>query len=122
LRDGRLPEVARANEVAVNANFADAHGFSLGSRFEGQFGANRVMLTIVGIVLSPEYVYAIGPGDMMPDNRRFGVVWMPEETLAALYDLDGVFNAVGLVLLPGVSEEAVIVEVDRLLDRFGGIG
>ena len=38
LRDGRLPEVARANEVAVNANFADAHGFGVGSRFEGQFG------------------------------------------------------------------------------------
>ncbi len=122
LRDGRLPEVARANEVAVNANFADAHGFGVGSRFEGQFGAKRVMLTIVGIVLSPEYVYAIGPGDMMPDNRRFGVVWMPEETLASLYDLDGAFNAVSLILLPGANEAAVIDEVDRLLDRYGGVG
>ena len=122
LRDGRLPEIARANEVAVNANFADAHGFGLGSRFEGQFGAKRLTLTITGIVLSPEYVYAIGPGDMMPDNRRFGVVWMPEDTLASLYDLDGAFNAVSLILLPGANEAAVIDEVDRLLDRYGGIG
>lgn len=122
LRDGRLPEVARANEVAVNANFADAHGFGIGSRFEGQFGAKRVLLTIVGIVLSPEYVYAIGPGDMMPDDRRFGVVWMPEDTLASLYDLDGAFNAVSLILLPGANEAAVIDDVDRLLDRYGGVG
>jgi putative ABC transport system permease protein len=122
LRDGRLPEVTRANEVAVNADFADAHGFNVGSRFVGQFGSARVALTIVGIVLSPEYVYAIGPGDMMPDNRRFGVVWMPEETLAALYDLDGAFNSVSLILLPGTNPVAVIDEVDRLLEPYGGIG
>ena len=42
-------------------------------------GGAKIELTIVGIVLSPEYVYAIGPGDMMPDNRRFGVIWMPED-------------------------------------------
>lgn len=122
LREGRLPEVARANEVAVNANFADAHGFGIGSRFAGQFGAKRVMLEIVGIVLSPEYVYAIGPGDMMPDDRRFGVVWMPEETLAALYDLDGAFNTVSLLLLPGASVPAVIAALDGLLERYGGVG
>ena len=28
---GRLPEPGRANEVAVNADFADAHGFDIGS-------------------------------------------------------------------------------------------
>jgi putative ABC transport system permease protein len=122
LRDGRLPEIARANEVAVTANFADAHGFGIGARFAGQFGAKRVTLTVVGIVLSPEYVYAIGPGDMMPDNRRFGVVFMPEATLASLYDLDGAFNAVSLILLPGANQAAVIDELDRLLDRYGGIG
>ena len=122
LRDGRLPEPGRTNEVAVSAGFADAHGFVPGSRFTGQFGGTRLSLAIVGIVLSPEYVYAIGPGDMMPDNRRFGVVWMPEETLASLYDLDGAFNAVSLILLPGANEASVIDALDRLLARYGGIG
>jgi hypothetical protein len=28
-------------------------------------------LSITGITLSPEYVYAIGPGDMVPDQRRY---------------------------------------------------
>ena len=32
---GRLPEAARANEVVVNANFAEAHGFTIGSTFSG---------------------------------------------------------------------------------------
>ena len=33
-------------------------------------------LTIVGIALSPEYVYAIRPGEIIPDDRRFGMLWM----------------------------------------------
>ncbi len=122
LRDGRLPEMTRANEVAISAGFAEAHGFGVGSRFTGQFGSAKVTLTVVGIALSPEYVYAVGPGDMMPDNRHFGVVWMPEETLAALYDLDGAFNALSLMLLPGTSRAAVIDEIDRLLEPYGGTG
>ena len=51
---------------------------------------------MVGIALSPEFIYALGPGDLMPDDRRFAVLWMSEKALAGLFDLDGAFNAVTL--------------------------
>jgi len=120
LREGRFPEPARTNEVAVNFDFAEAHRFEIGSRFEAIVAGSKITLTIVGIVLSPEYVYALGPGDMMPDNRRFGVMWMPESVLAGLYDLDGAFNSVGLRLLRDADESAVIEAVDTLLEPYGG--
>ena len=122
LREGRLPEPARANEVAVNANFAEAHGFGLGDSFEAIVSGSQLRLTVVGIVLSPEYVYAIGPGDLMPDDRRFGIVWMPEATLASLFDLGGAFNDVSLRLLPGANEAAVVEQVDALTAPYGGVG
>jgi hypothetical protein len=86
LREGRLPESGRANEVAVNVNFAVAHELGIGDTFDAVVSGSRLRLTIVGTVLSPEYVYAIGPGDLMPDDRRFGVMWMPEAALASLFD------------------------------------
>lgn len=122
LREGRLPEAARANEVAVNANFAAAHHFGAGSEFDAVMNGTRLTLTIVGIVLSPEYVYAIGPGDMMPDDRRFGVLWMPEAVLASLFKLDGAFNSVSLRLLPNASGAAVLDRLDALLKPYGGVG
>ena len=64
---------------------------------------------VTGIALSPEFIYALGPGDLMPDERRFGVVWMPERALAAAYDLDGAFSNVVLKLVPGASQP----DVDR---------
>jgi putative ABC transport system permease protein len=120
LRDGRLPEAARANEVVVNSGFADAHGFVVGSTFSAIVNGSKLTLSIVGIVLSPEYVYTLGPGDLMPDNRRFGVLWMPERLLAGLYDMEGAFNSVSVRLLHAGDERAVIAELDRILAPYGG--
>jgi putative ABC transport system permease protein len=58
----------------------------------------------------------------MPDDRRFGIVWMSEKTLAAAYDLTGAFSNVAVKLLPYASEGAVIERLDALLARYGGLG
>lgn len=120
LRGGRLPDPQRGGEVAVNENFAKAHGFVPGDRFAAVVNGKRLELTIVGVVLSPEHVYSLGPGDMMPDDRRFGVLWMAEEPLARLFDLEGAFDSVSFRLLPGASATAVIEAVDNLLKPYGG--
>ena len=61
-------------------------------------------LTVVGIALSPEYVIQIQAGSMVPDNKRFGVVWINESELAAAFDMEGAFNDVALQLMPGANE------------------
>ena len=101
LREGRLPERARTDEVTVNEAFAKAHRMQIGSTFKALLNGKKRELKIVGVALSPEFIYALGPGDLMPDDRRFAVLWMSEKALAALFDLDGAFNAVSLKLLPG---------------------
>ena len=44
----------------------------------------------------------------MPDDRRFGIIWMSEKALASAYDLDGAFSSVSLKLLRDASEREVI--------------
>ncbi len=122
LRSGRLPQAGAAGEVVVNESFAAAQGFTIGSTFAAIMNGRKRDLTIVGIGLSPEHIYAIGPGDLMPDDRRFAVMWMSEKALAAVFDLEGAFNSLCIGLLKGASERAVIEEVDRLLRRYGGRG
>jgi putative ABC transport system permease protein len=122
LREGRLPEPGRGNEAVVNADFADAHHFAPGAEVGAIVDGSKITLTIAGIAYSPEFVYALGPGDLMPDNRRFGVFWMPEETLAALVDREGAFNSVSLRLLPDTNVDTVIERLDDLLAPYGGTG
>src|SRR6185503_15935174 len=79
-------------------------------------------LTIVGVVLSPEYVYAIRPGDMFPDPRRYGVFWMNRRSLASAFDMEGGFNDVSLEVTGGIATSDIIATVDRLLEPYGGRG
>ena len=120
VRAGRLPEPGSSDEVAVSESFALAHGFAPGSRLSAILNGRKRELVIVGIVLSPEFIYAIGPGDRMPDDRRFGILWMPEKALANAYNLDGAFSSVTVKLLRGASEREVAMRLDALLDRYGG--
>jgi putative ABC transport system permease protein len=122
LREGRLPEPERIDEVTVNEAFATAHRLRPGSSIKALINGKRRHLRIVGIALSPEFIYAVAPGDIMPDDRRFAVLWMSEKAAAALFDLDGAFNSVSLRLIPGSSEAEAIERLDRLLARYGGTG
>jgi putative ABC transport system permease protein len=122
LREGRLPERERINEVTINEAFANAHSMHVGATIKALLNGKKHELRVVGIALSPEFIYALGPGDLMPDDRRFAVLWMSERALAALLDLDGAFNSISLKLLPGTSQPEVIKRVDDLLACYGGTG
>ncbi|MEN9410174.1 MAG: hypothetical protein RL216_2148 [Pseudomonadota bacterium] len=122
LRAGRLPEPAVADEAVVSQDFALAHGLQQGARLMVVMNGKRRALTITGIALSPEFIYALGPGEMMPDPRRFGVVWLPRPALEQAYDLKGAFSNLVLRLAPGLSEPRVIAALDRITAPFGGGG
>ena len=122
LRRGRWIAPGRPDEVLVSEAFADKNGFGPGDSLTAVLNGTRRQLRIVGIALSPEYVYSIRSGDLMPDPRRFGVLWMEGKALSAVFDLEGSFNDVVLRLVPGASEKEVMVRLDRVLAPYGGLG
>lgn len=122
LVSGRLPDPINTDEVLVNAPFAEDNGFELGDSFSANLRGQKRELFIVGTVLSPEFVYTIGPGAFMPDNAAFGIIWMSERAAAAAFDMTGAFNDVSLALAAGTRTEAVIDRLDTLLEPFGGLG
>jgi putative ABC transport system permease protein len=122
LRRGRWPEPGRADEAIASEAFADANGLEVGDRIGAVLRGRWQLLRVVGVGISPEYVYEIQGTNIFPDNRRFGVIWMGREALGPAFDMDGAFNDVSIVLAPGAAEADVIERVDRLLDRWGGLG
>ena len=121
LRNGRWLDPARSDEVLVNAQFADAAGLAPGATLAATVYGKLLQLRIVGVVLSPEYVYAIAPGEIFPDNRRYGIIWMNRRPLAGVLDSDGAFNEAVIAVQHGANPEETIRQLDRLLERFGGV-
>lgn len=122
VREGRLPEAGRDREVAVSAAFADAHGFRPGNRLAAIINGRFQNLEIVGVALSPEYIYQLKPGDLFPDYARYGVLWMNRTQLGNAYDMDGAFNDVVLSLTRDARTGDVIERLDLLLAPYGGLG
>jgi putative ABC transport system permease protein len=122
LRSGRLVAPNRPDEVVLNEPFAEAHQLRPGDHITAILNGHRRELEVVGTALSPEFIYSLGPGALMPDDLRFGVMWMGREALAAAFDLKGSFNSLALRLSHGTLPAEVIPQVDALLEPYGGVG
>jgi putative ABC transport system permease protein len=128
LRSGRLPGVRERDRVVVNEKFAEANSLEEDDSFGAVINGQMRQLVIVGVAISPEYMYPLAPGSIFPDHETFGLVWMGREALAAESDMEGAFNEVALQMHTGfqeegdVREEAVIDALDRILEPYGGLG
>lgn len=121
LRRGRMIDPTHPHEAIVSEAFAVSRGLAPGSEVSVLLSGHRETLKVVGIGLSPDYVYAT-QGGAFPDDRNFGVFWMDREYLASAYDMEGAFNDVAIRLAPHANARAVIDALDRELAPYGGSG
>ena len=122
LTRGRMPRRSGQTEAVVSEAFAVAHALQLGDELRTLIKGHEVRLRVVGIALSPEYVYSIGGGSLFPDPLRFGVFWIEQGRLATLLDMEGGINDITLSLARGASEGDVVAAVDSKIERYGGRG
>ncbi len=122
LRRGTWVQRGRPDEVIASEAFTAANGLDLGDHVGAIINGRWRQLHIVGVALSPEYIYEVGGGSIFPDNKRFGVLWMGEEALGSAFDMDGAFNDVAIGLAAGAVEADVIGQLDVALERWGGLG
>ncbi len=122
LVSGRLPEKGRRDEAVMLKRFAEAQRIATGDQVSLIVRGRKAEVFITGLVMSPEHVYAIAPGELVPDDRRFGVLWMNEQPLSELTGWEGAFNEVVLRLSRHASEAAIVEQLDRELAAYGAIG
>ena len=122
LRKGQCLPSASRRQVLVSEAFAQANDLQPGDHVAMLLNGRRQDMQISGIVLSPEFIFEARPGAALPDNRSYGIFWMPYQELAAAYNLDGAFNYLSLTLAPGAKPKPVISQLDRLLEPYGSRG
>ncbi len=122
LKSGHLPQSGKIGEIVISEAFAITHNFKFGDEISAIMGGVKRSLKITGIALSPEFVYTVRPGDMFPDNERFGIIWMRYSDVASSYNLSGAFNSISLKINKTANKSAIIDEFDNILKPYGGNG
>lgn len=122
ITQGRYLHRGKNNELLVSEAFAKAHHLAPGASVTAILNGKRQTFQLVGIASSPEYIYAIRPADLLPDDKHFGVFWGYDEAFAAAFGMKNSFNNVVLSLTDHVNTKAVIKRIDEILDRYGSLG
>jgi putative ABC transport system permease protein len=122
LRQGSLPRADQPLDVVVDEAFASAHRLAPGQHVSALIHGRRQDLRVVGVGIAPDFVYALGPGDILPDEMRFGVFWMGREALETATDRADAVNSLSVRLSRDADEADVIRAIDALLAPYGGTG
>ncbi len=122
IKRGRDLDPNHRDEVLVLDGFAEAHHLEPGDEIRAVINGTLRSLTVVGTALSPEYVMPIAPGQLTYDPSQVPVLWMSQDVLQAAFSMEGAFNHVSLTLEPTADLRAVLANVDRVLERYGGFG
>jgi putative ABC transport system permease protein len=122
LEGGRLPERGRGDEAVLLTAFARRNRIAPGDRIPGVINGKLRNLRVVGLASSPEFVYPQPPGGgTFADDERFAVLWMDRAAIAPAFQMEGAFNDALFRLQPGASLPAVLREIDRILEPYGGL-
>lgn len=122
LSRGAFPSPARREEALLLEPFAAAHGLAPGDEIAVTMRGARRVFRISGTANSPEFIYAIPPGDFASDPARFAVLWIDRAAMEAAFDLEGAFNEAVLTLSRGADENSVLASLDRILAPYGSTG
>jgi len=122
LRKGHFPRRTSPNDVIVDEAFAEENGLTPGDKVNAIIYGRLQPLTIIGIGLAPDFIYALAPGDLVPDSSRFGIFWMGKEALEAATNNKQAINVLSARLQPNTSEPDVIRKMDAVLRPYGATG
>lgn len=119
---GRYIQPCIADEVIISDKFAAARALKPGDTVAAVINGRLQDLHIVGIASSAEHSYAVPPQSILPEYERFGVFWMSEDFLGPAFNMEGGFNEVAFGLDDGANVDAVIQQIDTVLEPYGGLG
>ncbi|MGZ8491079.1 MAG: ABC transporter permease [Gemmatirosa sp.] len=123
LYSGRMVRPRSDDEVVVSGGFAAANHLAVGDSLGAVMDGRWRRLHVVGIGMSPEFVWELSAaGSFTADERAFGVLWMSRAAVEAAAGMRGAFNDVVLTLAPGGNRAAVLAAVDTVLAPYGGLG
>lgn len=122
LRSGRYIEREHPDEIIVSESFAKANDLGPGDSVGAVINGRWRRLHIVGVGLSPEFIYEIKTGKLLPDPKRFGVIWMGDRAIASALTMEGAFNDAVFTISPQANVTEVIARIDDVLAPYGGTG
>lgn len=122
LIEGHFPQEGSSVQVLVHQSFATAHGLHPGDHLTVFFRGEKSRVQISGVAISPEYIYALSPISLFPDDKHFGVFWMASEILEQRTQMQSSYNNIIVKAAHGASVGEIKTAIDQIMKPYGTVG
>ncbi|MDP4109554.1 MAG: FtsX-like permease family protein, partial [Bacillota bacterium] len=119
LTDGTYFTGAESNQCLVEEGFYRAHGLKPGDFIYPVADGREIKLRVAGSSKSPEYVYPIREGEIVPDNKKFGVVYIKQSFGQATLGYSGSANSLSITVKDGTDMNEAKEDVKKFLKEYG---
>jgi len=119
IKSGSYFTDAGNNQCLVEQEFFAANGLKIGDYIYPVINGAKVKLRVTGSVKSPEFVYTVrDSGEFIPDNKRFGIVYLKKSYEQAILGYEGSINDLSVILNEGADIETAKDGIRDLLDDY----
>ena len=109
-----------AMEIWVDSKFFAANNLKLNHEIEIIAEGRKRSLRVVGAGQSPEFIYAMrDSSDIYPDPEKFGIAYIPLQSMQAIFSHQNTVNSIIFTLQPGAAYSSVEQELEPKLKKFG---
>jgi len=115
-----IPLKAKELNIWIDNKFYEANNLSLNEGIEIIASGKKRTLNIVGIGISPEFIYALRTSaDIYPSPETFGIAFIPKDVMETFFAQQRTYNDLVFTLEPGVNYDDVKDILEYELKPYG---
>lgn len=121
MRGGGYFTESKRKEVIVSEKFAAARGIAPGTFIDLVLNGQKKKMFVVGIGISPEFVYLTQPGNFAPAPGKYGIFWIKRSFAEDVFGFHGACNSVVGLLDPEIrrTPNAALDGMKKRLSSYG---
>jgi putative ABC transport system permease protein len=117
---GKFFEPGAQEEVILSEQFADANNLFVGDNLKVTADGKKHTLKIIGLGLSPEYVYIIrNIQELVPAPERFGILWVTDDFAESALNMEAESNSIIGSVESEDMLETILDTAENQLDDYG---
>ncbi|MFP6581711.1 MAG: FtsX-like permease family protein [Candidatus Hydrogenedentota bacterium] len=120
VRTGNFFEPGSQDEVILSEQFALANNLVIGDTIDVTADGKKHTLKIIGLGLSPEYVYIIrNIQELVPSPDRFGILWVTDDFAESALSMEAAYNSIIGSVENEDQLDAILDSAENRLDTYG---
>lgn len=113
-------DIENDQDILLNSGFMELNNIKIGDEVTIDYSGKSTNFTIVGSVLTPEYVYLVkDPTELMPDQKTFGIGYVSLPMMNKISNSQNTYNDLVMTLKSGFEFDDVKLELEDNLKDYG---